>query len=45
MEPLPVSEERTCLLIDLMWFVQNYNNIGCDTFGELQKRNLDMILL
>jgi hypothetical protein len=44
MEALPVSEERTCLLIDLMWFVQKHNNMGCDTFGGLQKRYLDMIL-
>jgi hypothetical protein len=44
MEALPASEERTCLLIDLQWFVQKYNNMGCDTFGGLQKIYLDMIL-
>jgi len=42
-ENLPVSDQKTCMLVDMMAFVQRYRDMGSADFEQLQRRYLAKI--
>lgn len=43
-DELPPSNLKTCLVVDAMAFVQRYQNLGCQKFGEVTNKYLRKVI-